>query len=366
MKNTILPFSFIIILQLTLSSCSSIINGPNQKIYVNSRPPGAKISVDGQYLGDTPKVISLRRQGKNKGEEKAVKKYHLSLEKDGFKSSEIIIKRKLNALYFGNILFLSGAPIGFIIDAANGSMYKLKPAEIYMPFNETNTSNAVVTNEPDSFIIRPTLKWALSLSGDYTDMRYIFSRAPQSKDNYFKSGAISLTYIKSQKISFRLTHSRSLPIKFNFDGKTTIIFPHKEFNTHVSEKWWMNDTRLELLVRLNRLNNKHTSAYFTSGLGFRATWYQYFMDPKPVPNSTNSLGLYYDEEGIKSYDDLWFVVMAGLRGEKRFNNIGIFLEPSAEATSLPDILGGGEGLSLRYRLSLGASFYFGKKERVKL
>lgn len=140
---------------LDLSSCASIIHGPKQFIDFSSRPTGAAIFIDGQYVGKTPRVISLRRKGSEKGQAGGKKEYAVKLEVEGYSSFETTIRRKVDGWFFGNILF--GGVIGIVIDAANGSMYKLNPSIVTEQLskmttvskNNDGTIYMVVTLDPD-------------------------------------------------------------------------------------------------------------------------------------------------------------------------------------------------------------------------
>ena len=106
-----------------LSGCASIINGPRQDLTVYSNPTGAKLYIDGIAFGETPQNISLRRKGHAKGDLSKKKAYTVTIELPGYQPYEMEVKRKLNAWFFGNIGL--GGLIGVVVDATNGSMYKL-------------------------------------------------------------------------------------------------------------------------------------------------------------------------------------------------------------------------------------------------
>ncbi len=139
---------------LGLSGCASIIHGPKQFVDFSSRPTGATIFIDGQYVGKTPRVISLRRKGSEKGVAGGKRKYTVKLELDGYHPYELTIRRKMDGWFFGN---LAVGLMGIIIDAANGSMYKLDPTIVAehlskvttVSKNHDDTIYMVVTLDPD-------------------------------------------------------------------------------------------------------------------------------------------------------------------------------------------------------------------------
>jgi len=122
-----------------LTGCASIIHGPSQTVEVTSTPSGATVYIDGEDMGKTPRTLTLRRKGRNKGEPKTKKGYALKVELDGYYPYEIKVKRDVDGWFFGNVLF--GGIIGIIIDASNGSMYKLNPDQVVAQMNRTTAMN---------------------------------------------------------------------------------------------------------------------------------------------------------------------------------------------------------------------------------
>ena len=113
---------------ISFSNCASIIHGPTQSVDLTSQPSGARITINGKYMGETPKTFSLRRKGYPKGEPKGNKEYVTKIELDGYYPYDVKIKRQMDGWFLGNILI--GGVIGIAIDAGNGSMYKLTPDQV--------------------------------------------------------------------------------------------------------------------------------------------------------------------------------------------------------------------------------------------
>ncbi len=105
-------------LSLALSACASIIHGSNQKVQVASTPSAATVTLDGVNKGATPVLLELKR-----GAEYAVR-----IEMAGYTPYEMKLKRGLDGWVWGNIVF--GGPLGVIIDATTGAMYKVKPGSV--------------------------------------------------------------------------------------------------------------------------------------------------------------------------------------------------------------------------------------------
>jgi uncharacterized protein YceK len=125
-----------------LSGCASIVSGSTQEVKFSSNPTGAIVWADGVNLGLTPVTANLNRNKKNQ---------KIKIELEGYKSQELILKRKLNGWFFGNILL--GGVIGIIIDASTGSMYNLSPKEL-----NAELANGTVFNSKDGMYIGITLE----------------------------------------------------------------------------------------------------------------------------------------------------------------------------------------------------------------
>ena len=108
--------------------CASIVHGPTQTVDFTSQPKGARLTIDGKDYGKTPKSVNLLRVGRLKGESSEKISYDVKIELEGFYPYELKIKREMDGWFIGNILI--GGLIGIIIDAANGSMYKLSPDQV--------------------------------------------------------------------------------------------------------------------------------------------------------------------------------------------------------------------------------------------
>ena len=104
---------------LLLTSCASVIHGTRQTIPVASVPSDAKVYVQDVHVATTPGKIEVRR--KDEG-------ITLRFEKDGYKSVEVQLSRKLSGAAFGNLAL--GGVIGLIVDFSNGAAYKQTPSQI--------------------------------------------------------------------------------------------------------------------------------------------------------------------------------------------------------------------------------------------
>lgn len=142
MKTKLILFLFLI--PLLFAGCSSIVDGGDKRVQINSNPSGAKFSIfnkDGKAIcvQTTPASITLKRNhGYFTGED-----YKMIFESTGYYPYEIHIKSTVDGWYFGNLLF--GGLIGLlIVDPATGAMYKLSPSEV-----NCNLVSSAVTLTPD-------------------------------------------------------------------------------------------------------------------------------------------------------------------------------------------------------------------------
>lgn len=100
------------------TACATIMHGSNQKIQFNSTPSQAQVMIDGNNVGVTPMVTTLKR-----GDSHTVR-----ITAPGFQPYEMKLEKKVSGWIAGNLVF-GGIP-GVIVDAVTGSMYKLSPSEV--------------------------------------------------------------------------------------------------------------------------------------------------------------------------------------------------------------------------------------------
>ena len=103
----------IISLFLLTSSCASILKGTSNKVDFNSKPQGAKIYVNGNYMGDTP--IRLKLESK--------RTYNIEFRKEGYKTKTFNITNQVGAGWIILDILMGLVPV--IVDAATGAWYEL-------------------------------------------------------------------------------------------------------------------------------------------------------------------------------------------------------------------------------------------------
>lgn len=107
-----------ICLSVSSISCASIVSGRSQHIPVITNPSGAIITVGTMKQVSPATFILDRRQ----------EVYMVKVEKEGYESVEVTLKKGVNGWVFGNIIF--GGIIGLVIDIASGSASKFTPDEV--------------------------------------------------------------------------------------------------------------------------------------------------------------------------------------------------------------------------------------------
>jgi PEGA domain len=139
-------------------SCAAIIHGKNQDVYISSQPVGAKILVDDHDYGITPKTLGLPRVGRVDGEPSAKKEYKVKIVLDGFEPYEIVLQRKVDGWFFGNLLI--GGVIGIVVDAVTGSMYKLNPTHVVAQMGKNGVGYKKNRNEIYiGTTLKPNAEW---------------------------------------------------------------------------------------------------------------------------------------------------------------------------------------------------------------
>lgn len=120
MKNIFL----LSVLVLLFSSCATVFSGTRCTVKIKDGfPAGAKVYVNGNYVGTTPITVTVSKNGlKNK-------QTTITIKADGYRAQDIILTRriKISALV-GDLLFTGG--VGLIIDFIDGAIYKASPGEI--------------------------------------------------------------------------------------------------------------------------------------------------------------------------------------------------------------------------------------------
>ncbi len=116
-------FSFIglSLILLATASCATILQSGPDRIFVNSEPAGAKVSLDGMPVGVTPVQVSVNR--KDEGV--------FLIQKDGFSSVQLDRDKVVAGWTFANLLFWPG----IIVDLATSNQGKYTESPIFVTLN---------------------------------------------------------------------------------------------------------------------------------------------------------------------------------------------------------------------------------------
>ena len=130
---------------LGFCSCATIILGSRQSIGISSSPSKAKIFVNDEEVGITPKTIDIKKG--------AAKSFKIRIELEGYEPYETVLSRKTSGWIAGNILL--GGIIGLAVDYATGGAYILTPEQIEAQLGK---STSLIQNGNDSIEFFVTLE----------------------------------------------------------------------------------------------------------------------------------------------------------------------------------------------------------------
>jgi hypothetical protein len=112
------------------AGCATLAHGSMQSIAVSSTPDKASVLLNGNAVGVTPTTLRLERKKKDQ---------LLRVELAGYQPYEVSLKRGTDGWFWGDIVLLS--PLGVVIDASSGAMYKLSPARVAATLGKAQTRN---------------------------------------------------------------------------------------------------------------------------------------------------------------------------------------------------------------------------------
>ena len=106
-----------------LAGCGTMISGADHSIVIQSEPPKAKVTLLGNYMGETPLTVAVPRRGW--GVESAPRPDNpiLVLELPGYVPAAVELRRYVNPATWLNLLNL----IGFIVDGITGATWAYWP-----------------------------------------------------------------------------------------------------------------------------------------------------------------------------------------------------------------------------------------------
>ncbi len=109
----VISLTLVISLFVLFSSCATIFKGTSSKVDFDSRPQGAKVYANGNYMGDTP--IRLKLESKQT--------YNIEFRMEGYKTKTFNITNHVGVGWI--ILDVLAGLVPVIVDAATGAWYEL-------------------------------------------------------------------------------------------------------------------------------------------------------------------------------------------------------------------------------------------------
>jgi len=125
----------------TGSGCATILNGGPDVVFIQSEPSGAKVSVDGNYVGLSPVTASVSRSA-----------LVVTFSKEGYLPVSFPIQKSFNSWVLANFFFLHLALPGLLIDGIAGNFSEVHPfIAVTLPKDES--SEVQGANGPDSIAV---------------------------------------------------------------------------------------------------------------------------------------------------------------------------------------------------------------------
>jgi len=134
MKNLLKQMAVLLFVSIVISGCATIMDGKQQSVTFNSIPSGADVYLNGKHLGKTPLNISIDKPKENG---------QLKFSKEGYKTLEMTVNKKMSSWLLGNIIF--GGTFGTTTDYASGALYEYDPHSIQVTLEAKGMSQAAKT-----------------------------------------------------------------------------------------------------------------------------------------------------------------------------------------------------------------------------
>ena len=106
---------FVAVMMVLLAGCATMKHGTKQTIPIDSIPMGAKVYVDGEYAGNTPMQVKLKRS----------KLHRIGVFMAGHEMGLFELTPELSADVWYNAVLMPGVFAGFLIDSLTGGLYEL-------------------------------------------------------------------------------------------------------------------------------------------------------------------------------------------------------------------------------------------------
>lgn len=131
---------FFAILPATSSGCATVLHGSTQKIWIESDPPGAVVTV-GKHRVKTPASVRLKR----------AYRYVVTIRKDGYEPQYVFIKnREMSSKAYFNWFLVVFVWAGFLVDGLTASLWELNPSVISVKLVPSSTHHRELPRAPGS------------------------------------------------------------------------------------------------------------------------------------------------------------------------------------------------------------------------
>lgn len=329
-----------------LAGCATVqdFGGHRVLVRVTSDPPGAPILVQGTQEGRTPAYVEVRRASSNS----------ISLlTADGPKDVQIDSKYRWSTSFFGNLVFLTYAPIGWIVDLISGAAWDPEdPPTVLVRLTPEEIQAAKAEDRGRMAVIAPPQAATLPVS----------DAAGEALEEYLKREQVPIE-------SFRSTLPSFISNGYDFDGRPDEQKLRSIYRligaTHVYEstvdqmgdQWRVRATPVEVRSGINgepvEVTFKADNSYFET-LASLGWWSRVF--PNAIGFEFANEYLAFTERDThgneKTYD------FSAVDGTTFWDNVAQILS----SVSLSNIPPRREGSSGRWRLQFVPSFYFSRKK----
>jgi hypothetical protein len=147
------------------TGCATIVKGTTAKIPVASDPTAADVLVDGNFVGQTPTTLVLKK----------TTDHLVTIQKVGYQPKSVPVVQTVGGAVWGNIL--AGGLIGWGVDAANGAQYNLIPTTIAVKLDPVSTAGlSADAGDSAAFVNKLSALDQMHARKQISDEEYVKSR----------------------------------------------------------------------------------------------------------------------------------------------------------------------------------------------
>lgn len=146
MKKSLALFFFGILALSFTSGCASMMSGTTQPITFKSSPNDVTVTVNGQALGKTPTIVTIKRKQDSVVE----------FSKEGYTKQTMKMNTKMNGWVLANAIFCLSCVFSTTTDYSSGAAYEYAPNSYFItlvPEGVTETPSDIKKRKTKSFIM---------------------------------------------------------------------------------------------------------------------------------------------------------------------------------------------------------------------